>query len=60
MPKGYAKRKYDEMTKEEQIVIDSFEGKEIYQKTMQESNYYLFDAGKSVPILSGGNYEIKE
>ena len=60
LPKGYAKRKYAEMTEEEQNVINSFEGREAYQETMQEANYYLFDAGKSVPMLSGGNYEIEE
>ena len=48
------------MTEEEQNVINSFEGREAYQETMQEANYYLFDAGKSVPMLSGGNYEIEE
>ena len=60
LPKGYAKRKYQDMTEEERHVIDSFEGKEAYRKTVQEADYYLFDAGKSVPMLSGGNYEIEE
>lgn len=60
LPKGYAQRKYQDMTEEEQHVIDSFEGKEAYQKTVQEANYYIFNAGKSVPMLSGGNHEIKE
>ena len=60
LPKGYAKRNYQDMTSEERKVIDSFEGKEAYQRTVQEAKYYLFDAGKSVPMLSGGNHEIEE
>ncbi|MBR0167772.1 MAG: DUF4942 domain-containing protein, partial [Synergistaceae bacterium] len=44
LPKGYARRKYEEMSAEEQSVIESFEGRESYNASLIESEYYLFDA----------------
>lgn len=52
LPKGYARRKYEDMNAEEQAVIESFEGRESYNKSLMESEYYLFDAGHSVPMLT--------
>ncbi len=59
LPKGYGKKRYQEMTKEEQDVINSFEGVISYAETMTDSNYYLFEAGKSIPMLSGGQNDEK-
>ena len=52
LPKGYARRKYEEMSAEEQSVIESFEGRESYNASLIESEYYLFDAGHSMPMLT--------
>ena len=52
LPKGYAKRKYEDMTAEEQAVIESFEGRESYNASVKEAEYYLFDARYSVPMLT--------
>ena len=52
LPKGYARRKYEDMDKEEQAVIDSFEGRSSYADSVMESEYYLFDAMQTVPMLS--------
>lgn len=52
LPKGYARRRYEEMSAEEQSVIESFEGRESYKSSVMESEYYLFDAGHSVPMLT--------
>ena len=52
LPKGYARRRYEEMSAEEQSVIESFEGRESYNSSVMESEYYLFDAGHSVPMLT--------
>lgn len=52
LPKGYARRKYDEMDTEEQAVIESFEGRESYEASVLEPEYYLYDAGSSVPMLT--------
>lgn len=40
LPPSYGKP-YKDMTKEEQEVIDSFQGKEEYEKIMQDKNFYL-------------------
>ena len=53
LPKGYARRKYEEMSAEEQAVIESFEGRESYNASMMEAEYYLFDAGRTMPMLEG-------
>jgi len=42
------------MTKEEKAVVDDFEGKESYNQTMQNANYFLFDSTK-LPMLTAGN-----
>ena len=41
LPKGYGRRQYSEMLSEEQAVIDSFEGRDSYEETLRESEYYL-------------------
>ena len=57
LPKGYARRRYEEFDPEEQSVIESFEGREAYNETLMESQYYLFDAGRSMPMLTSGDNE---
>ena len=52
LPKGYARRRYEDMDKEEQAVIDSFEGRSSYADSVMESDYYLFDAMRTVPMLT--------
>lgn len=41
LPPSYGKVRYDDMSKEEQEVIDSFQGKENYEKVLQNKDYYL-------------------
>ena len=54
LPKGYARKSYEEMTEEEQAVIESFEGRESYNDTLMESQYYMFDAERLMPMLTSG------
>ena len=54
LPKGYARRRYEEFAPDEQAVIESFEGREAYNDTLMEAQYYLFDAGRSMPMLTRG------
>ncbi len=54
LPFGYAKKRYEEFDPEEQAVIESFEGRESYNETLMDSQYYLFDAGLSMPMLGTG------
>ena len=42
LPSSYGKKGYEEMNAEEKAVIDAFEGKEEYQKTLINSSYYLY------------------
>lgn len=41
LPNSYGKKTYNDMSKEEQDVIDSFEGKSNYEKIMSNSQFYL-------------------
>ena len=41
LPPTYAKVHYNDMTEEEKAVIDDFEGKESYQKTMANTDYFI-------------------
>ena len=52
LPKGYARKRYADMDAEEKAVIDSFEGRESYNDSLMDSDYYLFDAMRSVPMLT--------
>lgn len=41
LPNDYGKKSYNDMTEEEQDVINSFEGKSEYENTLRNKNYYL-------------------
>ena len=42
------------MNTEEQSVIESFEGRESYNESLMDAQYYLFDVNRSMPMLGGG------
>lgn len=52
LPPSYGKRTYDEMTKEEKDVVDSFEGKDSYKKVMAQSSYYLVEQQNLLPQIA--------
>lgn len=41
LPPSYGKKRYEDMTPEEQRVIDEFEGQESYAETLANKSYYL-------------------
>lgn len=43
LPPSYGKAAYDDMTAEEQAVIDDFQGREKYEKVMQNPSLYLYN-----------------
>ena len=45
LPPGYGKKKYEDMSKEEQEIIDDFQSREGYEKVLQNADYYLSDQG---------------
>lgn len=49
LPPSYGKP-YDFMTQDEKDVIDSFQGKEEYEKIMQDKNFYLSSASNLLAI----------
>lgn len=51
LPPSYGNKHYQDMEPEEKAVIDSFEGKEEYEKTLNNANFYIYDPCKSIPAL---------
>ena len=41
LPPVYGKKHYEEMTEEEKTAVDSFQGKDAYEKIMSDPGYYL-------------------
>lgn len=52
LPPNYGKKRYKDMTPEEKRVVDSFQGKEQYERVMDNAAYYL-DAGKPQMLMIG-------
>ena len=50
LPPTYSKKQYKDMTKEEQEVIDNFEGKESYTKVMNNIEYFVVDNNKILQL----------
>ena len=49
LPFSYGKKNYSEMSEEERLVVDEFEGREEYEKVIADKKYYLFN-GNSLMI----------
>lgn len=43
LPPSYGKKSYEAMSREEQEVIDAFEGEDSYKKVMTQTSYYLVE-----------------
>jgi hypothetical protein len=55
LPPSYGYKSYEEMTVEEKVVIDDFQGKDEYKKVLQNREQYLFDVNKqNVMLLTAG------
>ncbi len=46
LPPSYGKKRYSDMTEEEKSTIDEFEGKNSYERVLNDSDYYLFDTSR--------------
>ena len=51
LPPSYGEKHYQEMEPEEKSVIDSFEGKEEYEKTLKNANFYIYNPCNSILSL---------
>lgn len=49
LPPSYGRKRYREMTSEEQAVIDEFQGEEAYAAVLNEPGYYLSDPTPQLP-----------
>lgn len=47
LPPCYGRKRYKDMTPEESAVIDDFQGKDAYEKLMEDPGLYLTDAASS-------------
>lgn len=56
LPPTYGKTRYEDMTADEKAVVDSFEGKEQYEKVMANKEYYLVET-RQLLALTGGYKE---
>ena len=50
LPPNYGKASYSNMTQDEQKVVDEFEGKESYNNTVANADYFLFNASDILQI----------
>ena len=52
LPPAYGKKKYSQMTPEEQKVIKEFDGSEVaYTKVLSQSEYYIYEPKNSIPCI---------
>lgn len=51
LPPSYGKKKYRDMSDEEQAVINEFEGEVEYKKTLEKADFYIYDPSNSVLSL---------
>lgn len=50
LPPTYGKKRYKDMTQEEKTVIDDFQGKEAYEKVMNNTSYYIVEASSLLSL----------
>ena len=53
LPPCYGKKRYKDMTEREKRVVDSFQGREQYERIMDNAGFYL-DAGQQMLMLTAG------
>lgn len=51
LPPSYGKVKYEDMTEEEKVVIDGFQGKESYSQVLANRDIYLSGPTMTLPLL---------
>lgn len=52
LPPCYGKKRYEDMTKEEQRVVDSFQGRERYRHVLENAAYFLPNTSVTLPLLT--------
>lgn len=52
LPPSYGKKAYSDMEKEEQSVIDEFEGKKSYDTVFNNQNYYIYNPNQQFQLMN--------
>ena len=52
LPPSYGRKKYEDMSEKEKAVIDDFQGKDDYEKVMQNPSKYVIEASQLRPMLT--------
>lgn len=53
LPPSYGKTSYEQMTQEEQFIIDEFQGKDRYNDILQNKSVYIVEASNLMMLASG-------
>lgn len=54
LPPFYGKRKYEDLSREEQTVVDEFQGREAYDGVLRRADYFLAPVSSGKPLLALG------
>lgn len=54
LPPFYGKRKYEDLSREEQTVVDEFQGREAYDGVLRRADYFLAPVSSGNPLLALG------
>lgn len=55
LPPYYGYVQYEDLSSEEQRIVDDFQGKSVYDEISSNPDMYMFDVAKSVPVLTSGS-----
>lgn len=48
LPQGYGKKTYEEFDNEEKEVVEAFEGRSSYEKTLRQQDYFIYNPKNSI------------
>ena len=54
LPDSYGRKRYEDLDVKEKAVVDSFEGKDSYQETFANQDFYLPQNQITLPLLTAG------
>lgn len=57
LPPSYGKCAYGDMPEEERVIVEAFEGKEEYQKTLKNAEYFIYNPQHSVKAIENESDE---
>ena len=55
LPDGYGRKAYSDLNAEEKAVADSFEGRESYEETYKNQQFYFPESINNIKLLGAGN-----